>query len=757
MSIARITQLQQGRREGTEEPIARNILSLKDRPVYALPFWVFGFYLALSVVFLAPVSLSPEDLAVNDGDPLHISWILAWDAHQAVRHPLRLFDSNAFYPYDSSLAFSEHLLGPALLAAPVFYATGNALLAQNITLVLTLALSAFAMYLLTRDVLGHELGALVAGLVYAFHTYGFHEAPRLQLLSIEWWPLAALFLHRTFVFGGFRDATLSAVFFILQGLSCTYYLFYFALALLIFVMGYAIFTERGLAKAATLIIPFTVSGAIFAVLALPYLRMIRDFGFGRALAEGVDIAEYVRPPSGSVLENFVSFEQPPGAAPQFLGFLAIALALWGLLSFPRAEEPRSRVLFFWLSVTTGIVGGVLSLGPTLRFFGIELGAGPYAWLYEGLPFFRVLRNAERMSVLLHFGLAVAAGVGAAAIGTLRNSRWLRMALLVALPYEHFTGGQPFTRLPTSERTPEVFRWLDEKSGQGAVVELPLYPREKLRLHSLYMLFSTVHWKPIVFGRTSFYPPLTGYLAWEMRRFPDSDSIALLEGLGVERIVVHPNLWPPGEREEKLALLSSFADRLEPEGRFGPAADPSQTRYGFGDERVFRLRHSGEAPSTSDLCVPAGEIEPAGWTLSGDSQDPAEWIVDRNRETKWRTDGQLPGMKLEIDLGREETLAAARLELAYPHDQFPRDLTLKVRTEGGTGFDRIDHRDDLATKWALVETLVEGPASAAFVLRFPPTRARVLRFWIREGKAWDYTLPDWSLPELRLYRDCAASP
>ncbi len=756
MSIARITQLQQGCREGTEEPISRNILISKDRPVYTRPLGVFGFYLALSVVFLAPISLSPEDLAVNDGDPLHISWILAWDAHQAVHHPLRLFDSNSFYPYDSSLAFSEHLLGPALLAAPFFYATGNALLAQNVTLVLTLALSAFAMYLLTREVLGQELGALVAGLVYTFHTYGFHEAPRLQLLSIEWWPLAALFLHRTFLSGRFRNAALSALFFTLQGLSCTYYLFYFALALLIFVMGYALFTERGLARAAALAIPYTISGAIFAVLALPYLRMIRDFGFGRALAEGVDFAEYVRPPSGSVFGALVSFEESPVAAPQFLGFLAIALALWGIRSFPRAKEPRIRAVFFWLSVTTAVVGGVLSLGPTLRFFGLELGAGPYAWLYEGLPFFRVLRNAERMSVLLHFGLAVAAGVGASALAPVRNARWLRIALLIALPYEHFTGGQPFTRLPTSELTPAVFQWLEEKDGEGAVVELPLYPREKLRLHSLYMFFSTVHWKPIVFGRTSFYPPLTGYLAWEMRGFPDSDSIALLEGLGVERVVVHPNLWPPGEREEKLALLSAFADRLLPEGRFGPAEDPSQTRYGFGDERVFRLRHSGEEPSVSDLCVPAGEIEPLGWTLRGDSKDPAEWIVDRNRETKWRTDGQLPGMKLEIDLGREETLSAVRLELAYPHDQFPRDLTLKARTEGGAGFDRIEHRNDRMTKWDLVEALVEGPASAAIVLRFPPTKARVLRFWIQEGKEWDFSLPSWSLPELRLYRECAAS-
>ena len=72
---------------------------------------------------------------------------------------------------------------------------------------------------------------------------------------------------------------------------------------------------------------------------------------------------------------------------------------------------------------------------------------------------------------------------------------------------------------------------------------------------------------------------------------------------------------------------------------------------------------------------------------------------------------------------------------------------------GERFTRVVYRDDLATQWELVHALVEDPSEAAITLRFEPVRARRLRFWVREGKGFDYALPDWMLPELYVYRAC----
>jgi hypothetical protein len=578
----------------------------------------------------------------------------------------------------------------------------------------------------------------------------------MQLLSVEWWPLSLLYLHRLFVEGRHRNAVLFALFFTLQGLSCTYYLFYFLLALALWIPGYLLLVDRR--KAKLLVAPLAASGLVFILFAVPYFGMLRNFNYARGLAGGVDLLEYVHPPDGSPLSPFFGFELAETVAPQYLGFATLALAAWGLTALRRLPDAPRR-LFLSLSLATAILGFVLSLGPTIHAGGKEWGTGPYALLYQWLPLFRVLRNAERMSLLVRFGLAVLAGLGAKALFE-RASAFrppalsvIRILTVAVLYLDHFQGGQPSVLVPVGERAPEVYRWVGKSAETGPVVDLPLYPRERLRLHSLYMLYSTYHWRPILFGRTSFYPPLTGYLAWQLRDFPDDDSVALLAGIGVERVILHPRLWKPQERGEKLALLKSMTDRLEPEGTFGPLEGRDYDRYGLGSERLFRLRGGKHPPSTEELCLPADEIEPVGWRLSGDGATPPEWAIDRDPTTAFRTRGQLPGLKLQVDLGRVETVSAVRLSLGHPYDQFPRDLTLKA-SEGVEPFKRVDYEDDVATRWEVVRSLIDDAPHAAITLRFPSIEAERLRFWVREGKSFDYALPDWNLPELHLYRSCA---
>ena len=64
----------------------------------------------MSVVMNWPLVLHlGQDIPKDLGDPLAESWQLAWGGHALAHQPLHFFDSNQFWPFDDTLAFSDAL------------------------------------------------------------------------------------------------------------------------------------------------------------------------------------------------------------------------------------------------------------------------------------------------------------------------------------------------------------------------------------------------------------------------------------------------------------------------------------------------------------------------------------------------------------------------------------------------------------------------------------------------------------------------
>src|SRR4051812_44452451 len=64
------------------------IRSLQMRALARHPIpWAVLAYVVLAILWASPASLSPADTVPDLGDPLHLAWTMAWDAHQLVRHP----------------------------------------------------------------------------------------------------------------------------------------------------------------------------------------------------------------------------------------------------------------------------------------------------------------------------------------------------------------------------------------------------------------------------------------------------------------------------------------------------------------------------------------------------------------------------------------------------------------------------------------------------------------------------------------------
>ena len=98
---------------------------------------------ALAIVHTWPLATSPAVLSRNDnGDAQLNEWILAWVAHAIPRAPLHLFQANIFYPAKDTLAFSEPLIVPGLLGAPIAWLGGSPVLVFNLMVLAGFALTA---------------------------------------------------------------------------------------------------------------------------------------------------------------------------------------------------------------------------------------------------------------------------------------------------------------------------------------------------------------------------------------------------------------------------------------------------------------------------------------------------------------------------------------------------------------------------------------------------------------------------------------
>jgi hypothetical protein len=708
-------------------------------------------YALLAVAWAAPSSLAPTERVPDLGDPLHLGWVMAWDAHAVVRQPWALFDSNSFHPYPRSLAFADHLLPEALMVAPVFWATGNAVLGYNVAVGLALATSALALFLLARAIGLGAAAAFLAGLVYAFNSFTQHEVARVHVLSVAGWPLALVFLDRFVREGRPRDAAALAGCLLLQALSGTYYLVYtLFLAPVWLLIAWLSVGRRPDGRAMRALLLSGLAAALAAAAVLwPYAAQFREMGFARSWAGGADLLSYLTPPPRGLLGGALRLPAPRAELPHFVGLAGGLLMLGGAVLTLSGRVPARARPIGVIALVTAIAGVVLSLGPLVHVGGVELGPGPYGLLYRFLPLMRGMAGPERVGVLVLLGGAVLAALAAHALLERLPPAARRLAvaaLAVVLPLEQWSRPRPAGAVPSGGNVPPVYAWLAAE-GRDPLVELPVYPFRARRLWAAYLHFSTYHWRPIPIGRTSFYPPAHEWLAWNLRGFPDEVSLAFLDLLGLRTVVVHPRVWEEADRPARLAALAA-EPRLSLRQAFDVVPPPRFAALGLGEERVYALV---PAQRPAAPCAPEGEISRDGWTFSGTGVNKPGRAGDGDPGTAWMTAiPQRPGDRLEVDLGRTETVEAVTLDVGYPHEEFGRNLVLAV--DAGEGWQRVPYADGAAERLATLDDLLERPRAARMVLRLPPRPVQRLRILVglrEEDPAW----PRWAVPELRLFGRC----
>jgi len=197
----------------------------------AFPLASLALFILLAVVHTWPLATAPGRLSRNDtADTVHHEWILAWDAHQLARDPLHLFDANIFYPERDTLAYSDHLLVQALMAAPLLWSGASPVLAYNLLLIGGLALTGWTTSLVIGRWTGNRLAGILSGSLMAFNAMTLTRFAEIQDQHLEFFPLALFALDRLLSTPRLKHAFELAGWFVLQALTCGYLLVFTSLS-----------------------------------------------------------------------------------------------------------------------------------------------------------------------------------------------------------------------------------------------------------------------------------------------------------------------------------------------------------------------------------------------------------------------------------------------------------------------------------------------------------------------------------------------
>jgi hypothetical protein len=674
----------------------------------------------------------PSDL----GDPVLNAWILGWDASRLWHGLAGVWDAPIFYPSRGTLAYSENLLGIAVLVAPVYWLTANPVLTYNVAFLISFVLAGGGMYLLTRALVGRRDAALVAALAFAFNPHRMAQLPHLQVLWSGWMPIGLWALHRSFRIRGTTGAAMArrlaalaalGAAYLLQALSNGYFLYFFLVPLIIisgmelrqlrvggrgFVWrrravdsvddadGPAVGTTRRILELLALAV---IVLAALAPVAAQYFRVRTERQLVRTMGE---IVHYAATPAsyvsvaGSlpVLSRMLPIGQSEGEL--FPGVVtlvltAVAAAAWARRR--RVAEPGQGHGLNPVAVY-GVVAAaafVLSLGPEPRGWPAWLAwLAPYRWLVAIVPGLDGLRVTARIATVFVLALSVMAATGVAVLLAGRSRR-AALGITAGLGAAILVEGSPFGlsvplfNLYREYDARSAYVWLRE-APPGAVLELPVTGEVGAEQTLRYQITTLVHGHPIVNGYSGYGGALQSFFTSPASPLGDPGQATALAGalsaLGVGYLVHHGSLF---DNEADAAAVSSAIDA---------AAGLVAERRRFGTITIWRLAESllprteseehGRRPILRGTLRASASDRPDRLSLAFDGRDDTRWFSGAAQTgTEW----------ILIEFDRRRDVAEVRFMLTPDgFADYPRRLV--VESLAGKGGGRVLYDGDVLTQF-----------------------------------------------------------
>jgi hypothetical protein len=425
---------------------------------------VIAFFLGLATWAMRPLAADLSGRTLWGIDPPIYVWTVDWLARHLL-DPAQLLHGNTYYPSRYAVLYSDLALGSALLVAPLAPFVREPVALFNLSVILTLAFGGFGLCTLTRGLTGSLIAGVVAGTLGAFGSHQLFHVYQLGLLNVGWLALFLLGLQRTLDRPGRGNVALTAVSFALNVMSCAYY----AVAAAILALVFAGVNAKRL-RSREVFVAFAAAVVVAAVLLVPYLRGFAWLSAHEHVSRPLVASEdWAFKPRLDLMSSDAWIYKPffrEDAERLFPGVVTLVLAAVAV-----ARRVRG-----WLFLLLGaLVLGWISLGPSVRAFGIDLG-GAYRALFA-IPPLDVMMHPYTFAAVARILLCVLAGLGLASLGPVREGPRQALAGVVAvlLSLAEIAGSGPQLRT-VPPGLPPVYQLL-ERYPDGVALEVPLEVRD----------------------------------------------------------------------------------------------------------------------------------------------------------------------------------------------------------------------------------------------------------------------------------------
>nr|MBI5455406.1 hypothetical protein [Candidatus Levybacteria bacterium] len=164
-------------------------------------FLLIFFLLACFITY--PLIFNLTSLATGYGDELLIAWNHNWDIYNFsfnIQNLLHIFDANIFFPFKTSLAFSDAYFTNSILALIPVMLLDSPIVANNFTIILSLTLVGFFTFKLSKLITNSGIFSFISGVLIIFSPAYLSELVHIQIIAIYFVTLSIIFYKQKKLF-----------------------------------------------------------------------------------------------------------------------------------------------------------------------------------------------------------------------------------------------------------------------------------------------------------------------------------------------------------------------------------------------------------------------------------------------------------------------------------------------------------------------------------------------------------------------------